>query len=71
MGRYRVISIPGNRIDTKAWELEAPSINAALIVADINLDHDRHDGAEILEGDRRVASIRRSLVGKAGLWEVC
>jgi len=51
-------------------ELTAPNLVTALTVADINLTDGSSEVAEIVQGPRHIASVRKRGDGRGIFWEV-
>lgn len=71
MSRYELRLKPGSEpfgeTPDEDLSLETPSLPLALIVADINMQGGR---AEIWQGGKRIARIKKRLGARKAFWEV-
>jgi len=67
MQRYRLLINGDSETGRAPLSLETPSVPVALLVADINMSGGT---AEIWDGERRIARMRKRLGARQGFWEV-
>jgi len=67
MQRYRLLINADDETGQASISLDAPSVPVALLVADINMDGGT---AEIWDGGRRLARMRKRTGAHQSFWEV-